>query len=94
MTTDNRRNNFFTEMEKLRRRADRPKSVEIVRLAMEAGLTKKEVLSEVTNAYGKLHMRSRNYCDALSQFLSVVCETEGMRRVLLEYSFAFISRYD
>ena len=85
MTADNHRNNFFKEIEKLHSQVDRPGPVEIVQLAVKAGLNKKEVLFEVANAYGKLHMRSRDSYDVLSQFLSFACEADGVRNVL-EYS--------
>ena len=86
MTTDNRRNSFFKEMKKFNRHTNRLlRPAEIVGLAVKAGLNKKETLFEVANAYGKLHMRSRDCCDALSQFLSFICKADGVRKVL-EYS--------
>ncbi len=85
MTADNRRKDFFKEIDKLRRYGGISDPVEIVQLGVKAGLNKKEVLFEVANAYGKLHIRSRDSYDVLSQFLSFACEADGVKNVL-EYS--------
>lgn len=75
---------FYLKLEALRRNSGQIDLTEIARLALKAGLRFSEALLEIRNQQAYRPMRYNEMADALSKFISSICDA-GKSRNILEY---------